>query len=214
MEFQLTEEDLKDPDTLGKKLITLAEIIIRKHFYASWKDKDDLVSVGVLKALTLIHTGSWTKARGSFLNYIYSGMRNDMHNYLYHQNKFSFVDQESLKDDGKDDIYFSDDSCNIEYSLVHSVCLNFIKPFGSIIEIRVMQELVKLGFSIKGMGKEVNTDSHTLMCCTNILEEKYGKEVEEDMIGRIIGRRRVTSKRYLPNASRTADLIVDHSVIP
>ena len=183
MILQLTEDDIKDPDVLGEKLTTLAEIIVRKHFYASWKDKDDLVSVGVLKALTLIHNGSWTRAKGSFVNYIYSGMRNDMHNYLYHQNKFSFVDNESLPEIGFDDLYFEDAGCDIEYSIIHSVCMNFSGSFGDSVELRVLEEMEELGFIIKGMGKE----SHTLMCCNNILRDNYGEEVESDMIGRLIG---------------------------
>jgi hypothetical protein len=183
--LQLTEEDLQNPDVLGQKLITLAEIVVRKHFYASWKDKDDLVSVGVLKALNLISSQGWTKSRGSFVNYIYSGMRNDMHNYLYHQNKFNIVDYENLPETGNDDRYFEDEGCEIELSLIHSVCMRFTESFGDAIEYEVIHKMKSLGFNIKGMVEPES--SHTLMCCTNILREEYGKSTEEDMIGRIIG---------------------------
>ena len=51
MALQLSEEDLVNEEVLASKLVTLAEIVVRKHFYASVSEKDDLVSIGVLKAL-------------------------------------------------------------------------------------------------------------------------------------------------------------------
>lgn len=179
--LQLTEDDLNDKEVLGRKLMTLAEIVVRKHFYASLDCKEDLVSVGVLKAITLINKGQWNKGKGSFVNYIYSGMRNDIHNYLYHQNKFSFVDNESLPDGGRDDIYFEEE-CDIEYSLIHSVCNKFIKSFGEFIEDRVIYELEEMGYIVRGMRQNPYTVVHY-----NYLADKYGEEVESDIIGRIIG---------------------------
>ena len=137
MVLQLTEEDINNPDALGEKLIQLAEIIVRKHFYASLKDKEDLVSVGVLKALQLINGNSWTRQRGSFLNYIYSGMRNDMHNYLYHQNKFSTVDTDAMlevpSERSIEENYVAEEACDVEYGLIHSICINFTGAFGNYI---------------------------------------------------------------------------------
>jgi hypothetical protein len=184
MILQLTEEDINNPEVLGEKLIQLAEIVVRKHFYASLKDKDDLVSVGVLKALNLINANSWTKQRGSFVNYIYSGMRNEMHNYLYHQNKFSIVDTDSLlKEDGREDSYFEMDGCTINYGLIHSICIKFMDSFGEGIEKLVVDEMKQMGYHIEGMGD----CSHTLVCCNSILKEQYDESVEQDAIGRIIG---------------------------
>lgn len=180
--LNLTEDDLKNPDVLGKKLMTLAEIVVRKHFYASWEYKDDLVSVGVLKAITLINKGQWSRGKGSFVNYIYSGMRNDIHNYLYHQNKFSYVDNETLPEGGVEDRYFEDECCELGYSLIHSVCMKFFESFGESIEGRVIEEIEEIGYIVKGM----RNNPHTLVQY-NHLSDRYGDEIESDVIGRIIG---------------------------
>ena len=59
MALQLYEDDLLNEEVLSTKLITLAEIIVRKHFYASREDKEDLVSIGVLKAVRMIHSDNF-----------------------------------------------------------------------------------------------------------------------------------------------------------
>lgn len=183
--LDLTEKDLENLDILGEKLIQLAEIIIRKHFYASYADKDDLVSVGVLKALTLIHEDKWTKAKGNFMTYIYTGMRNEIHNYLYHQNKFSTVDPDSLRDEGIDDKYFVEEVCYIEYSLIHSVCINFINSFGEGIEELVLDKIKDIGYIVRGKVEGEQTNS--LKCYNSIIREQYDESTEEDVIGRLIG---------------------------
>ena len=191
MVLNLTESDLNNPDVLGEKLIQLAEIVVRKHFYASVKEKDDLVSVGVLKALQLIQGNSWTKQKGSFVNYIYSGMRNDMHNYLYHQNKFSIIDIDAMIDTPSDtdveDCYLSSVSCDIDYGLIHSVCINFTCSFGNDIELLVLHQMSELGYTIRNTCGNIRYDFNTVSRCSPILREQYGKEVEDDVLGRIIG---------------------------
>ena len=56
MGLQLSEKDLHNEDVLAKKLITLAEIIVRKHFYASVNEKEDLVSIGTIGLIKGINT--------------------------------------------------------------------------------------------------------------------------------------------------------------
>ena len=80
MALQLYEDDLNNEEVLSKKLITLAEIIVRKHFYASTADKDDLVSIGVLKAIRMIHSDNFRSDRGNLCTFFYTGMRTDIHN--------------------------------------------------------------------------------------------------------------------------------------
>lgn len=187
MSLNLTEEDINNPDVLGEKLIQLAEIVFRKHYYASYEYKDDLVQVGVLKALKLIDGMQWSSFRGKFYNYLYSGMRNDMHNFLYHENKYNKVDCDIVPDFGKEDTYFNNSIVYINYNIIHSVCSKFTITFGEGIEDRVIEEVKNLGYEIKGMSEERIQKSHTLMCRNNILLDKYGKEIEEDVISRLIG---------------------------
>lgn len=181
--LQLNEKDVQHPEVLGEKLMQLAEIIVRKHFYASYKDKDDLVSEGVLKALTMIDEGKWDRSKGSFLSFIYTGMRNSIHNYLYHQNKFPLVDPESLKETGIDDLYFSDTECPISYGLVHSVCMKFFNAFGQGIEDSVIRQLELLGYVIEGRVQE----SQYPRGYSSIIHERYEDVTEADIVGRLIG---------------------------
>lgn len=183
MSLQLSEKDLENQDVLAEKLITLAEIVVRKHFYASLQDKEDLVSIGVLKALTMISSGNWDKSKGNFMTYIYTGMRNDMHNYLYHENKFDTTDLDVLSDRGKEDEYFESDEVFMSYSLIHSVCLNFIPSFGDNIERLVLLELEEMGYVIKG---RVEPDSAYSYCCDLVVDE-YGEDAQKDIVSRIIG---------------------------
>lgn len=184
MSLQLSEKDIENPEELGKKLMTLAEIVVRKHFYASSEEKEDLVSIGVVKALEMIKEGTFSSNKGNFATYIYTCMRNEMHNYLYHVNKYKQVDLDELINSGKEDTYFEDGTISIEYGLVHLVCMRFSKYFGDDLETCVLNELENRGFSISGMYKDPYI-SYTYE--SSILEDTYGKEIKDDVIDRIIG---------------------------
>lgn len=185
MALQLSEKDLANPDVLAQKLITLAEIVIRKHFYASIRDKEDLVSVGVLKAYEMINSGNFDVSKGNFMTYLYGGLRNSMHNHLYHEYKFNAEDIEEILDYGREDLYFNNDEVYISYSLIHTVCMSFMPVFGDNIEYPVINALEDMGYTIKGM-KEDNKNPSAFLYCDNIVYE-YGKEAEDDVISRIIG---------------------------
>lgn len=186
MGLQLSEKDLHDENVLAEKLITLAEIIVRKHFYASVNDKEDLVSIGVMKALCMIKDEKFSPSKGNFTTYLYTGMRNDMHNYLYHQNKFNTVDIDEMMETGKDETYFQNDVINVDYSLVHTVCMKFSPFFGDSIEINVLKSITEFGFEVEGILSN-NPIGNTFSYCNDILEEEYGSNIRDDMIGRLIG---------------------------
>lgn len=184
MSLNLTEKDIDNPDVLAEKLITLAEIVVRKHFYASLQDKEDLVSIGVLKALTMIKESKWDKNKGNFMTFIYTGMRNDIHNYLYHETKFNTTDLDALSESGKEDLYFESDKVYLSYSLIHAVCLNFIPSFGDNIERLVLLELEELGYSIKG---RIIQEESAFTYYSDLVTDEYGEEARDDIVSRIIG---------------------------
>ncbi len=187
MSLQLTSADLENPDILGRKLITLAEIIIRKHFYASVNEKDDLVSVGLVKAFSMLNDNKFNKDRGNICTYLYTGMRNDMHNYLYHQNKFNLTDISSMIDTGVDDGYFEEEYFSIPYSVVHIVCMKFIKVFGEGIEADVLQRLKEVGFTITGKAESNPNIKVRYVCRNDVLLDCFGQEVKDDVVNRIVG---------------------------
>jgi hypothetical protein len=143
MSFCISKDDIFNEDVLGGKLIDLAGIVFRKHFYANMMDKEDLVSVGIVKALSLINSGNFCENKGTVLNYLYTGMRNEMHNYLYHQKKKIKVDDVC---ESTCDIYFEEECFNIDYKIVKEVCDNF-KVYGDMGTL-VTAELENRGFNV------------------------------------------------------------------
>lgn len=180
--LDLTEKDLEgDSEVLGQKIIQLAEIVMRKHFYASYNEREDLISVGVLKAYTLIEKGQWRSGRGAFYNYIYAGMRNDMHNYLYHQNKEALMDENSDLDKSTVDEYLADEVYNLDFSVVDSICKYFSNIYGLWIYVEVIKSLEDLGFKIINKPLDSKFQSY------NSNSVKYSRDVLEDIVGRLIG---------------------------
>lgn len=172
MALQLYEDDLLDEEVLSTKLITLAEIIVRKHFYASREDKEDLVSIGVLKAVRMIHSDNFRSDKGNLCTFLYTGMRNDMHNFLYHKNKFDTVDFDTTFDNGGSlDYYFEDEVASVDYSLVHLICMRF-KCFGDALEDKVISKLKSYGFKLDGY-----------------ISHKVGSQLKcnNDIVNRVVG---------------------------
>lgn len=179
MALQLYEDDLNNEEVLSKKLITLAEIIVRKHFYASTADKDDLVSIGVLKAIRMIHSDNFRSDKGNLCTFLYTGMRNDIHNYLYHKNKFDTVDIDNTFDDGgKSDFYFEDEVAKIDYSLIHLVCMKFSRQFGNFIEDEIIKKLKYYGFIIDGYIESCSNEVKEVL-----VDEAYKDEVIQRALG-------------------------------
>lgn len=88
--LRITKEGYED-------ILDLADIIIAKHFYInSALEKEDLKSIGVLKALEALNNGIFDKSKGSIKNYCYTGMRNEMKNYLYRMSKLVAVSDDAL----------------------------------------------------------------------------------------------------------------------
>lgn len=150
--LNITDEDINNVEELTRKLYTLASIVVRKHYYASTKERDDLISLGIIKALEMIHNGYFSASKGNLCTFLYTGIRNEMHNYLYHMNKFSTTDLSVLESVGEEEEFPEQ---NLEYAFVHMVCLPFEKSFGSSIEREVIKILYKLGYFVENTPKEV-----------------------------------------------------------
>lgn len=142
--FDITEKDLQDKETLANKLLELASLVYNRHYYASKKEKEDLISVGVLKALTLIEKGEWRKEKGLLFNYLYSGMRNEMHNYLYRNNRE--VCYKEFYDRSKYDSYFESEIFKINFNDIEEVCSCF-SCYGRT-ENTVACNLKRMGFTV------------------------------------------------------------------
>lgn len=108
----------------------MIENIVQVVFYTYYnyiKDpelKKDLFQIGYLKAYELLNNGNYDPTM-SFRNFIYTGVRNEMHNALYHINKMQTVDLEAL--DKYDNVvgYHETGEYSIEVDDVRSICSNF-----------------------------------------------------------------------------------------
>ena len=84
-----------DDPIIVADLYSLARIVIFRHFnYINNEVKQDLIAEGVLKALKMIKANYFdpTKSQTGVKNFLYTGMRNEMTNYLYRTRREILVD--------------------------------------------------------------------------------------------------------------------------
>ena len=134
------------------QLRKLAEIVANKHFsYIPREERQDLITEGVLKGLSLLNDAKFDSTRSSLKNYIYSGMRNEMTNYLY-RNKKEYPTEEFP-------VLQAEVSSAPEFDLadIENVTVRFIKRYGDYTGL-VAGHLVKMGFHIDGLEglKDIN----------------------------------------------------------
>lgn len=79
-----TYEELKslDENSLYENLSDLASRVYGRYYLGYSSYKDDLIQEAVLKGWTLIDEGNFDSSRSSIYNYLFTGMRNQMTNYL------------------------------------------------------------------------------------------------------------------------------------
>ncbi len=177
MAFRLYECDL-DSEELPEKLQDLASIVYTRHYYANSSEKEDLLSTGVLKAYELLAAGHWDKSKGSLLNFLYSGMRNEMHNYLYRNKNKREICYEDFHNESVEDSYFEMDFISIPKCIIESVCREF-RTYGDV-SLFVEKDLRKSGFKVS-INEKGGEDSE----CN--LRGGFGKDFYRDLIRRLSG---------------------------
>lgn len=148
----------------------LADIVIASHFYSnSLEEKEELKSIGHLKALELLSAGTFDPTKSSIKNYLYTGMRNEMKNYCYKTAKAIPVDDEVMKIN-TDSVTFShlmdEDSSAEEISLEDiEVCVGRDKTYVKLVGNRLME----MGFEVRGLKHSQdpieNKDRLEMMVC-------------------------------------------------
>ena len=180
--FNLCEEDLKDEDVLCEKLVDLSSIVYTRHFYANANEKQDLISVGVLKALSLVRGGKWDPEKGKLITYLYTGIRNEMHNYIYRISREILMDNEFIDLQGSREIEEGDVSfLEIGFDIIEEVCKEF-RQYGRV-ESRVIVDLAKRGFKVTGIDSKFEERI--------IREEEVGRkerELGEEFYSELINR--------------------------
>lgn len=131
-------------------ILKLAEIVVNIHFSGYNYDKDELESIAVCKALELLNSGSFDSSRASLKNYLYSGMRNEVGNFLFKRRKLVFwEDVDSFREE--------DVSCfEIDGEVIIRTISNLGEEFLEYIPI-VVKALMGMGFTV---NMEVSEDEN------------------------------------------------------
>lgn len=155
-------EDLGE-DSLVKDIQSLAEIVYWRHFSGFARDQEDLISEGVLKAITLLKNGVFDSSRSSMKNYLYTGMRNEMQNYLYRNKKEVLVGLE-VRSEANEFV-----SIEIPWCVVEKVVKRFYTRWQRP-ALMVVEKLREMGLEIKGRPPR----------------RIQGPELQDEMLGRLV----------------------------
>lgn len=124
----------------------IVNVVFYKHFnyITNQQLKQDLFQEGYLKAYELLNNGNYDPSM-PLRNFIYTGVRNAMHNYLYHHAKEEHVDLTELdKYENIVGVYDTHDF-NIEADFIKSITDRY-KRYGNFY-IPVVEYLNKLGLT-------------------------------------------------------------------
>lgn len=153
-------------DKVTDEIQKLSEIVCNNHFgYVDYHDREDIIVEGILKALEMIYSKKFDPDYGAPLrNFIYTGMRNEMKNYLYRK-KREYPVEEFYGDQKKSpDIVI--DTYEVDYNLFKDIIDRFKKRFGDYSGLLV-DELEDMGFDISNYKSVVRLTNYN----KNLLEK-------------------------------------------
>ena len=113
-------------------------------------DREDLISVGMLKCIELVKNTKFDPTRSSLKNYLYTGVRNEMKNYLYKTSKEVIVEDDILYGINESEGFFSElgsSLVRIHKDVYDEVIANFTRKDENI-RSKVLSSLIFLGFNI------------------------------------------------------------------
>lgn len=177
------EEMEKNPERLYANLRKLALIVLHCHysFIRDESTQEDLISEAVSKAWELLASGTFDPKRSSIRNYCYSGMRNQMQNYVYKSTRSIAVPEvfdtlESCKSrDEESDIPYN---AYVDEDLLYLVCDKYYRL--GCYHNSVIKYLFHLGIDGEMTDLEFpdKEDPIILNACINeyIWRSKYGNQ--------------------------------------
>lgn len=163
----------------------MVENIVNVVFYTHYSYitnpelKKDLLQTGFLKAYELLNNGNYDPTM-SLRNFLYTGIRNELHNTLYHLGKIPTVSLDTL--DVYENVigYHQVKEYSVEEELVKKVCDKF-KDYGDYFPI-VANYLINIGILDKEKYNEDGVEYNQELCSgviTLTLWELYKKEVAD-----------------------------------
>lgn len=147
----------------------LCDIVLNVHYsYVLPVDREDLVSVGVIKALELLKAGCFDVERSSLKNYLYTGIRNEMKNYIYkNRGKDTVVDDEILtgiNEDKINSIDYTDDTITISDEMLKPYLDRFSKRVDNL-EFKLKSSLFDMGFIVTGEFERKSYEEVSKIIC-------------------------------------------------
>lgn len=158
----------------------IVNVVFYKYFsyVTNPQVKQDLFQEGYLKAYELLESGNYDPSM-PLRNFIYTGVRNAMTNYMYHSKKETHVDLSELdKYENIVGVYDIDDY-DIDVKLIHNICDTF-KEHGDFF-VPVMEYLKKIGLTnirVEHKEQELNP-MITEAVITLVIWEMYYKEMNK-----------------------------------
>lgn len=122
------EELYTNPERLLRNLTKLATIVLHQHYSYVREPmlQEDLVQEALVKAIDLIQANTFDSSRSSIRNYIYTGMRNQMQNYMSKRRHEVPVEEVRPLLDSYAESEVEEDLCtpdiSINEDLVYSIC--------------------------------------------------------------------------------------------
>lgn len=150
------------------ELQQLSQIVANNHFaYVDYHSRQDLLLEGQAKGLELIHSCRFDPDYGAPLkNFVYTGMRNEMTNYLYRQ-KREYPVEEFYGDQNKSEGIVLD-NYDICYSDVADIVDRYKSRYGDYSGV-VFEGLNEMGFDMQ-VDDEIN------------YIEDYDKDLKERLV--------------------------------
>lgn len=166
MELDINEEGIDD-------IKTLCEIVLNKHFSyvrrSGFSDEaDDLMSEGYLKCIKLLRSGRFDVTK-SLKNYLYTGVRNEMGNYLNRFKKETPVDDEILIKTNESRTMIDKET---EINLVY-IDISII--------VDTINKLKNKNYLLNGVINKLNDYSFNIIGCDYVKDEKTEYTEEEKM---------------------------------
>lgn len=148
---------MNDNISVYEMVENIVQVVFYSHFsyITDYELKRDLMQVGFLKAYELLNNGNYDPTM-SLRNFLYTGIRNEIHNTLYHLGKIPTVSLDGL------DVYENVVGYNqvkdytVEEEVVRDVCSKF-KSHGDYFP-KVANYLLKIGILEGNKYDEVEVD--------------------------------------------------------
>lgn len=178
-EFYTSEGILRITDKGYSDLYTLCEIVLNTHYsYVLTVDREDLISVGIIKSLSLLEAGGFDATKSSLKNYLYTGIRNEMKNYLYKNRRDIVEDDEILTGINEDKSVSVEDNAEVVF-VSQEIIQKIVERIREADLRKVCESLTYMGFDVGPFKSEYHEEMEGVLCLILWEQIKIKKNYQE-----------------------------------